>query len=87
MNGAEVLELARDALGVTLVVAAPVMIVGLVIGVGVALLQALTQIQEMTIAFVPKIAAIFVALLVFLPMMGLALGGLAERIFERVAAM
>lgn len=58
MNGAEVLDIARDAIWTMLAMSAPVMIVGLVVGVMIALLQALTQVQEMTLVFVPKIIAI-----------------------------
>ena len=48
------------------------LIVGLVVGVGIGLLQALTQIQEATLVYAPKIVAIFVSLLIFLPLMGVA---------------
>ena len=51
-------------------VSAPLMLVGLVVGVVISLFQALTQIQEMTLVFVPKILAIFVAMLIALPFMG-----------------
>lgn len=87
MNGSEVLDIARDALWITLQAAAPIMLIGLAVGVIVALFQALTQIQEMTLVFVPKIVTIFVALILFLPFMGAMMGGLATRIFERIAAM
>jgi flagellar biosynthetic protein FliQ len=87
MNGAEVLDIARDAVWITLQTAAPIMLIGLAVGVAIALVQALTQIQEMTLAFVPKIVAIFAALILFLPFMGASMGGLATRVFERIAAM
>ncbi len=63
MTGPEVLDVARDAIITLVIVSAPVMLVGLVVGVAISLFQALTQIQEMTIAFVPKILAIFVVAL------------------------
>ncbi|HZD91915.1 MAG TPA: flagellar biosynthesis protein FliQ [Pseudolabrys sp.] len=69
MTGPEVLDIAREAIFTLVEVCAPVMLVGLAVGVVVSLLQALTQIQEMTLAFVPKILAIFVALLIALPFM------------------
>ncbi len=69
MTGPEVLDVARDAIETLLIVAAPLMLVGLVVGVAVSLLQALTQIQETTLVFIPKILAIFVALLIALPFM------------------
>ncbi len=86
MNGAEVLDLGREAIWVTVMVAAGPMIVGLVVGLVVSLLQTLTQIQEQTLVFVPKILAIFFAVLLFLPIMGGLLGGFTAHIFERIAA-
>ena len=73
MSGPEVMDVARDAIVTLLLVAAPLMLVGLIVGVAVSLLQALTQIQESTLVFVPKILAIFLALLVALPFMADAL--------------
>jgi flagellar biosynthesis protein FliQ len=73
MTGSEVLDVARDAIITLLIVAAPLMLVGLIVGVAVSLLQALTQIQETTLVFVPKILAIFLALLIALPFMADAL--------------
>jgi len=69
MTGPEVLDVARDAIVTLLLAAAPLMLVGLIVGVAVSLLQALTQIQETTLVFVPKILAIFLALLIALPFM------------------
>ena len=86
MTGAEVLEIARDAIWVLLQVSAPVMLIALGVGLVIALLQALTQVQEMTIVFVPKIIAIFVSLLLFLPFMAISMGGLMERLAQRIAA-
>jgi flagellar biosynthetic protein FliQ len=69
MTGAEVMDVARDAIETLLIVASPLMLVGLVVGVAVSLLQALTQIQESTLVFIPKILAIFLAMLIALPFM------------------
>jgi flagellar biosynthetic protein FliQ len=69
MSGPEVLDVARDAIVTLLLVAAPLMLVGLIVGVVISLLQALTQIQETTLIFVPKILAIFLAMLIALPFM------------------
>src|SRR6202158_3228074 len=69
LTGPEVLDVARDALVTLVLVASPLMLIGLVVGVAISLLQALTQIQEMTLVFVPKILAIFVAMLIALPFM------------------
>jgi flagellar biosynthetic protein FliQ len=64
MTGPEVMDIAREGIWTLVLVAAPVMVVGLVVGVIVALFQALTQIQEMTLVFVPKILAIFVTMII-----------------------
>ena len=87
MNGAEVLDVGRDAIWLTIQLSAPVLIVGLVVGVGIGLLQALTQIQEATLIYAPKIVAIFISLLVFLPLMGALLTGFMHHIAERIAAL
>jgi flagellar biosynthetic protein FliQ len=86
MTGPEVLDVARDAIVTLLLVASPIMLVGLVVGVAISLVQALTQIQEMTLVFVPKILAIFIALLVVLPFMAQTLQGQMLRIAARIAS-
>ena len=87
MSGAEVLDVGRDAIWLTLQLCAPILLVGLVVGVAIGLMQALTQIQEATLVFAPNILAIFVALLVFLPLMGGLMGGFMRQIAARIAAM
>jgi flagellar biosynthesis protein FliQ len=84
MTGAETLDVARDAIWTIVVVSSPLMVVGLVVGVVVSLFQALTQIQEQTLVFVPKILAIFVTLLLALPFMADALHGQMMRISSRI---
>jgi flagellar biosynthetic protein FliQ len=84
MSGAEVLDIARDAILTLVLVAAPLMLVGLAVGVVISLLQALTQIQEMTLVFVPKILAMFGALLVVLPFMADTMHGHVMRIVARI---
>lgn len=64
-----VVGIMAEAIKVTLLVAAPVLIIGLVVGVAVSLFQAVTQVQEMTLAYVPKIVAVLVALVAALPWM------------------
>jgi flagellar biosynthesis protein FliQ len=80
----EILDVARDAIWLTIAMSAPAMIVGLVVGLVIGLLQALTQVQEMTLVFVPKILAIFAALLIFLPFMGALLGDFMTQIMARI---
>src|SRR5260370_8901234 len=84
MTGPEVLDVAKDAILTLVVVSSPLMLVGLAVGVAISLFQALTQIQEMTLVFVPKILAIFVAMLLALPFMADALQGHMARIAARI---
>jgi flagellar biosynthesis protein FliQ len=84
MTGPEVLDVARDAIITLLIVSAPLMLVGLVVGVIVSLFQALTQIQEQTLVFVPKILAIFLALLLVLPFMADVLHSNFMRLTEHI---
>lgn len=86
MTGAEVLDIAREGIWTLILVSAPVMIVGLLVGIVIALFQALTQIQEMTLVFVPKIIAIFVTLLIALPFMGQALMGFTNTVADLIVA-
>jgi flagellar biosynthetic protein FliQ len=69
MTGPEILDVAREAIWTLILVASPLMLVGLIVGVVISLFQALTQIQEQTLVFVPKILAIFLAMLIALPFM------------------
>jgi len=87
MNGAEVLDVARDAIFVLLRVSGPLMLVALVTGVTIALFQAITQIQEMTLTFVPKILALFVSLLVFLPGMSVMLRDFMVRMADLISSI
>jgi flagellar biosynthetic protein FliQ len=87
MNGAEVLDVGRDAIWLTIQLCGPVLLVGLVVGVGIGLLQALTQIQEQTLVYAPKIVAVFVSLLLFLPLMGALMSGFMKTIAARIAGM
>ncbi len=85
MSTADVLEFGQDAIWVLLLVSSPIMAVGLAVGLTVALFQALTQIQEMTLVFVPKIIAIFISLLLLLPFMIATLTAFMERAALRIA--
>ncbi len=62
-----ILALGREAISLTLLISAPMLVLGLIVGVTISILQAVTQIQEMTLTFVPKIIAVAVALLLALP--------------------
>jgi flagellar biosynthesis protein FliQ len=86
MTGPEVLDVGRDAIIVLLKVSAPLLLCGLIVGVVVSLFQALTQIQEMTLVFVPKIVAMFVVLVLALPFMGDVLSEHMNRIAALIVA-
>ncbi|QEL26297.1 flagellar biosynthesis protein FliQ [Bosea sp. F3-2] len=85
MTSGAILDVARDGIVVFLKVGGPLMVIALVVGLAVSLVQALTQIQEQTLVFVPKIVAVFAALLLFLPFMGDALAGYMGRVAARIA--
>lgn len=87
MNEVMVLELAREALWVILKMAGPIMLSGLSIGLIIALFQALTTIQEMTLTFVPKIVVIFLAVVAFLPFMMTTLIEFGASLFDRIVAI
>ena len=87
MNEADVLEVGREALLVVLKTSGPIMLAGLAIGLVIALFQALTTIQEMTLTFVPKIIVIFLAIIVFLPFMMTTVTEFARHLFDRMVAL
>ncbi len=87
MTPTDVVDVAREAIWVLLTVASPVMLVALGVGLVVALIQALTQVQEMTLAFVPKILAIFLSLIIFFPFMITSMIELMEQITQRISAL
>lgn len=86
MTGADILDIAREAIYSLLIISGPVMAVGLGVGLLIALFQALTQIQEMTLTFVPKIVAIFLSLLLFLPLMGSQMNDLMASLMDKVVS-
>lgn len=77
----------RAAIWLTVELSAPVLIAGLVVGVVVGLLQALTHIQEQTLVYAPKIVGIFLALILFLPMMAALMKAFMDKIAALIAAM
>lgn len=87
MNEADVLEVAREGVIVMIQVSAPIMLLGLVVGLIISLFQALTQIQEATLSFVPKIILVFIALLVLFPFMLRSMVTFMERIADRIISL
>ncbi len=77
-------QVSRQTFETILLVGGPVLLVSLVVGVLISLFQAVTQLQEMTITFVPKIIAVFVTLLLMLPFMAKVMMGFTKNIFESI---
>ncbi|HIJ63265.1 MAG TPA: flagellar biosynthesis protein FliQ [Rhodospirillaceae bacterium] len=86
MTEADLIDVAREAMIVMLKVAAPSLLVGLGIGLAISLFQALTQIQEMTLTFVPKLILVFLTLLLFLPFMLHTLSDFTRSVMDRAIA-
>ena len=84
MNEQEIIDLLREAIWLSIKLGAPVMLVGLFVGVTIALLQALTQVQEMTLVFVPKILIIFLAMFLMLPAFTTSLIEFMNMIADRI---
>lgn len=85
MDSVTIYEITRLTLTTTLIASAPVLVVALAVGLIIAFFQALTQIQEMTLTFVPKIAAIFITLALSLPFIFSTLNTLSNRVFDLIA--
>ena len=87
MTMTEVLEIARLTVFAMLKIGAPVMLIALAVGIAVSLFQALTQMQEMTLTFVPKIIIIFVSMIFLLPFMLASLLDFSQGLFARMATV
>ncbi len=86
MNPNDAFDIAQQAVWVTIKLGAPVMLLALVVGLLVSFLQALTQIQEMTLTFVPKMLVIMLSLLIFLPFMVSTLTSFTQELFARIVS-
>jgi flagellar biosynthetic protein FliQ len=87
MEQAQVIKVITDAVNTVLLVSAPMLIVAMVVGIIVSIFQATTQINEQTLAFVPKIVAIFLALLIFGGWMLTNLTDFTNRVFGYIGNM
>ncbi len=87
MNATDVLDVSREAVIVMLKIGGPVLGLALLVGLAISLFQALTQIQEMTLSFVPKIMVIFVSLLLLMPFMMATLVTFGESLMGRIVAL
>lgn len=85
MSPEQIIDIGREAIWVTMLVGAPSMACALVLGVAIAILQALTQVQEATIAFVPKILGVALVLVVAMPWTLEVLRGFTLSLFGRIA--
>lgn len=86
MDPFDAMELAKSGLMVTLTIAGPMLMASLVVGVAIGLFQALTQIQEMTLTFVPKLVALGAVLLLSLPMIGKSMSAFMMQISDKIIA-
>lgn len=86
MTEAELIDLSRETILVMIKVAAPVLLTGLAIGLLISVFQALTQIQEATLTFVPKVLVGFASMIIFLPFMLHALTDFWKLIMDRIVA-
>ena len=87
MNEMEVLDIARDGMKTMLLVAGPILIVGLVVGLSISVFQTLTSIQEMTLTFIPKIVAVFGSMIFFMPFMVRELSEFMQRVMDKIVAL
>lgn len=86
MNEADALDILQYAIWTVLTAAGPAVGVAMLVGVAIALVQALTQIQEITLTFVPKIVAILVVVAFTGPFMGAQITAFTNVIFQRIEA-
>lgn len=87
MNANDFIEISRDAIWVMIKLGAIPMLAGLAVGIVISLIQALTQIQEMTLAFVPKIITLFVVIILALPFMIDIMSGFTNEVMGRIAGI
>lgn len=84
MTEVEVLDISREAIFTLIKVVSPVLLVALFIGLIIGIFQALTQIQEMTLAFVPKILGVFFTLILLFPFMLNQMRMLSDTLFDKI---
>ncbi len=87
MESAEVIDFAREGIWVLLMVSAPMLLTGLFVGLAISLVQALTQVQESTLSFVPKMVAMLLVMALAMPFMLQTLEDYGKRLFDRIVAI
>lgn len=84
MNEADALDIAQAAIWTVVVASGPAVLAAMVVGVAIAFIQALTQVQEMTLTFVPKILAIMVTIAISAPFIGAQISIFSDLVFSRI---
>ena len=84
MNEADALDIAQAAIWTVVVASGPAVLAAMIVGVAIAFIQALTQVQEMTLTFVPKILAIFVTIAISAPFIGAQISIFTDLVFSRI---
>jgi flagellar biosynthetic protein FliQ len=87
MTGQEVMDISQEGVWLLLKISLPLLLIALIVGLAISLFQALTQIQEMTLTFVPKIIAILFGLIFFRPLMSEMLNSFVLKIFDRIVGL
>jgi len=87
MTPEQVIEIGQSAMQVVVMVAGPMLLAGMVVGLTISIFQAATQINEMTMTFVPKILTVFAVLILTLPWSINQLTGFTEQMFNRISNM
>ena len=87
MNEATLIDIGRDAIWVSFQLSAPLMAVATIVGVIIALVQALTTVQEATLTFVPKMAAMLVVMVLLLPFMMATLTEFTHAMFDHIVTL
>jgi flagellar biosynthetic protein FliQ len=87
MESREIIDIAREGIWVLMIVGAPLMLTALVVGLAISFIQALTQIQETTLTFVPKMLAMLMVMILALPFMLQSLQDYGEKLFDKIATI
>jgi flagellar biosynthesis protein FliQ len=84
MSESDALDIVQSAIWTILLAAGPAVAAAMIVGIVIALFQALTQVQEMTLTFIPKIVVILVVMAFTAPFVGQVIHGFAEQVFDRI---
>lgn len=87
MEARDVIEIGREAIVTMLKIGGPILVIALMVGLAISLFQALTQMQEMTLSFVPKMLVIFLSVMIFMPFMLATLARFTEGLMSRIVGL